>query len=137
MDKKGELSLLKAWLIVAASLIDDVLILAFIFLGLWLFHVEITWPLILIVILIMVVFIFIMHKAVIPTIRRRIVVGAEAMIGKIGKVTEPLNPTGTVKIKGEYWKASATGGTIDKGEEVEVVSISGLNLEVRKKKSEL
>jgi membrane protein implicated in regulation of membrane protease activity len=137
MVKKGELSLLKAWLIIAASLIDDVLILAIIFLGLWLFHVEITWPLILIVIVMMIVFIFIMHKSVIPAIRRRIVVGAEAMVGKTGEVTESLNPTGMVKIKGEYWKATVTKGAIYKGEDVEVLEVDGLILKVRKKQSEL
>jgi len=135
MNKKGRISILKAWLIIAASLIDDVLILAFIFLGLWLFHVEITWPLILIVVLVMVAFVFIMHKAVIPAIQRRVVVGTEAMIGKTGEVAELLNPTGTVKYKGEYWQAR-TKGVIDKGEEVEVVGINGLILEVRKKKRE-
>jgi membrane-bound serine protease (ClpP class) len=135
MDKKGEISLLKAWLIIAASLIDDAVILALIFLGFWLFHVEITWPLILIIVVIMVAFIFIMHRAVIPVIRRRIVSGAEGMIGMTGKVTESLNPVGTVKIKGEYWKAKAIKGNIEIGEDIEVVRIDGLNLEVRKKKA--
>ncbi len=137
MNKKGEISLLKAWLIVAASLIDDVLILAFIFIGLWLFHVEITWMLVIIVIVVMAVFVFIMHKAVIPAIRRRIAVGIEEMVGKTCTVTEPLCPTGMVKIRGEYWQAKATKGIIEKGEEVEVVGVNGLILEVRKKKSEI
>jgi membrane-bound serine protease (ClpP class) len=135
MDKKGEMSVLKAWLIIAASLIDDAVILALIFIGLWLFHVEITWPLILIIVVIMVAFIFIMHRAVIPVIRRRIVSGAEGMIGMIGKVTETLKPMGTVKIKGEYWNAKAIKGNIEIGEDIEVVGIDGLNLEVRKKKA--
>jgi membrane-bound serine protease (ClpP class) len=135
MDKNGEMSVLKAWLIIAASLIDDAVILALIFIGLWLFHVEITWPLILIIVVIMVAFIFIMHRAVIPVIRRRIVSGAEGMIGMTGKVTESLNPVGTVKIKGEYWNAKAIKGNIEIGEEIEVVRIDGLNLEVRKKKA--
>ena len=115
MDKKGEMSVLKAWLIIAASLIDDAVILALIFIGLWLFHVEITWWLILIIVVIMVVFIFIMHQAVVPAIRRRKVSGAEGMIGMIGKVTESLNPSGTVKIKGEYWKAKVIKGEIEIG----------------------
>lgn len=133
MNKKGEMSLLKAWIIVAASLLDDILILAVIFLGLWLFDVEFTWQLILIVVAVMLVFIFIMHKAVIPAIRRRILTGAEEMVGTTCIVTEPLHPAGMVKIKGEYWKARVAQGTIEKGEEVEVVKIDGLVLEVRKK----
>jgi membrane-bound ClpP family serine protease len=134
MAKKNEMSVLKAWLIIAASLIDDVIIFGLIFLGLWLFHVEITWVLILVVLIIMAIFVIIMHKAVIPAIRRRTVAGAEGMIGMVGKVTEPLKPKGTVKIKDEYWNAKAIDETIEAGEEVEVVSINGLDLEVKKKK---
>lgn len=133
MNKKGEMSLLKAWVIVAASLLDDVLILAVVFLALWLFGVAITWQVILIVAVVMVVFVFIMHKAVIPAIRRRILVGTEEMVGVKCIVTEPLCPAGMVKIRGEYWKARVANGAIKKGEEVEVVKISGLVLEVRKK----
>jgi membrane-bound serine protease (ClpP class) len=134
MDKKGEMSVLKAWLIIAASLIDDAIVLGFIFLGFWLFHVEITWPLILIVAVVMVAFIFIMHRAVIPAIRRRKISGAEGMIGMTGKVTESLKPIGTVKIKDEFWKAKATNDIIKVGEDIEVVGITGLNLEVKRKK---
>lgn len=134
MANKNEMSVLKAWLIIAASLIDDIIILGLVFLGLWLFHIEITWVLILVVFIIMAVFVVIMHKAVIPAIRRRVVVGAEGMIGMTGKVTESLAPKGTVKIKDEYWKAKAIGETIEVGEAIEVVGINGLDLEVKKKR---
>ncbi|OGN94716.1 MAG: hypothetical protein A2Y89_01195 [Chloroflexi bacterium RBG_13_51_18] len=133
MDKKGEISLLKAWLIIAASLIDDAIVLALILLGLWFFNVKITWSIILVIAAVMVALVFIMHKAVVPAIRRRKISGAEGMIGMIGKVTEPLKPMGTVKIKDEYWTAISTEGDVDTGEDVEVTAINGLNLEVRKK----
>ena len=135
MNKKGEMSALKAWLIIAASLIDDAVVLALIILALWYFHVQITWPIILVIALLMIVFVFLMHKAVVPAIRRRKTTGAEGMIGMIGKVAETLKPTGTVKIKGEYWKARSVEGEIKLGENVEVLRIAGLNLEVRKKVS--
>jgi membrane-bound serine protease (ClpP class) len=135
MGKKGEISVLKAWLIVMASLIDDAIVLALIFVGLWLFHVKITWVLILIVALVMVAFVLIMHKAVVPSLRRRKVTGTEGMIGMIGRVTEPLNPEGTVKVKDEYWKARAVEGNIGVDEEIEVVGVAGLSLEVRRKTS--
>ena len=134
MNKKGEMSVRKAWLIVLASLIDDVVVLALIFLGLWLFHVEISWWVILVVMVAIVVFIIVMHKAVVPAIRRRKLTGAEGMIGMTGKVTEPLKPVGMVKIKGEYWKAKAIEGEVEIGEDVEVVGINGLDLEVKKKR---
>jgi membrane protein implicated in regulation of membrane protease activity len=134
MDKKGAISALKVWLWVLASLIDEVVILALIFLGLWLFHVEITWWLVVIVVAVMVVFAFIMHRAIVPIIRRRKIHGTEGMLGMTGIVTESCQPAGTVKINGEFWKATAVKGVIEKGEAVEVVGISGLNLEVKKKK---
>lgn len=133
MNKKSEISLRKAWLIVLVSLIDDIVVLALIFLGLWLFHVEITWWIILIVAVAIVVFLIVMHRSVVPAIRRRKVIGAEGMIGMVGEVMEPLKPAGTIKIKGEYWKAVSIKGDCEKGENVEVLGITGLNLEVRKK----
>jgi len=133
MNKKGEISVLKAWLIVVASLIDDAAVLALIFLGLWYFHVKITWAIILVVALAVVVFFFIVHKAVVPSLRRRKVTAAEGMIGLTGEVMEPLKPEGIVKIKGEYWKARSVEGNIRAGDAVEVTGIEGLNLEVKKK----
>jgi membrane-bound ClpP family serine protease len=133
MNKKGEISARKAWLIVLASLLDDALVLALIFIGLWLFHVEITWWIILIVMVAIVAFFLIMHKAVVPAIRRRKISGAEGMIGTVGEVTQPLNPKGMVKIKDEYWNAVSNTGNIELGEEVEVLGINGLNLEVKRK----
>ena len=133
MNKKGEISVRKAWLIVLASLIDDVVVLALIFLGLWLFHVEISWWIISIVMVAIVFFILVMHKAVVPAIRRRKLTGAEGMIGMTGKVIEPLKPVGTVKIKGEYWKAVSKKEDCEIGDDVEVLDINGLDLEVRKK----
>jgi len=133
MNRKGEISALKAWLMVLASLIDDVAVLVLIFLGLWYFHVKITWPLILIIAVLMAAFVFMMHQAIIPSLRRRKVTGAEGMIGVIGKVTETLKPVGTVKIKDEYWQAKSIEGEIQVGSTVEVMGIDGLQLEVRKK----
>jgi membrane-bound ClpP family serine protease len=133
MAKKGEISVLKAWLIVLVSLLDDAAVLAAIFLGLWYFHVKITWMLILIIGLVMVGFVFIMHKAVVPSLLRRKITGIEGMIGMLGKVTEPLHPEGTIKVKDEYWKAKSVEGDIGIGEEVEVVRTAGLSLEVKRK----
>jgi membrane protein implicated in regulation of membrane protease activity len=134
MSKKKEIFTFKAWLWVLASLIDEMVILALIFLGLWLFHVEITWWLVVIVVAVMAVYALIMHRAIVPLIRRRIIHGAEGMVGMTGIATESCKPAGTVKICGEFWKAKAVRGAINKGEDVEVVGINGLCLEVRKKK---
>lgn len=135
MTKKDEISTVKAWLIVLASLIDDAAVLALIFLGLWFFHVKITWLIIVVVGLVVVVFIFIMHRAVIPSLRRKKVTGAEGMIGLVGKVVKPLKPAGVIKVSGEYWQAKSVNGDIAVGEDVEILEINGLNLEVRRKVS--
>jgi len=134
VGKKNEISLLRAWLIVLASLIDDALVLALVFVGLWYFHVKITWTIILVIALAIIGFVFIMHKAVIPSLRRRRVTGREGMIGMTGRVTQPLEPNGMVLIKGEYWQAKSAEGKIEIGEHVEVVGIDGLEVEVRKKR---
>ena len=136
MDKKGEISTLKAWLIVLASLIDDAVVLGLIFLILWAFHVKITLALVLALAAGIIVWVIIMHKAVIPAMRRRKVNGAEGMIGAAGIVSETLDPVGMVDINGEYWKASGVNGKIEKGREIEVVGIKGLTLEVKEKKRE-
>jgi len=133
MQKKNETSLLKAWLIVVASLIDEAALLALVFLGLWYFHVRITWTIILVIALVMLFFFFIMHKAVIPSLRRRKVAASDAMIGLTGRVTEPLDPKGMVEMKGEYWQAGTIEGKIEIGTTVEVIGIHGLMLEVREK----
>jgi membrane-bound ClpP family serine protease len=135
MAGKDEVSALKTWLLVLASMIDDILILGLVFLLLWIFHVKITWPLILAAVLAIIVFAIIMHQAVIPALRRRKIAGSEGMIGATGIVIEAIAPKGTVEIKGEYWKATAIDGKIEKGRDVEVVSIKGLNLKVKEKKS--
>lgn len=129
-------STLKVWLLVAASLIDDAAVLVLIFLGLWFFHVKITWVIILVVVLVVIAFFLIMHKAVVPAFRRRQVTGAEGMLGASGEVTRALKPTGTVKIKDEYWQARSVEGAIKQGEEVEVVAIDGLTLTVKRKGNE-
>ncbi len=123
---------LRAWLLVLASLIDDALVLVLVFLGLWYFHVRITWVIILVIVVAMAGFIVLMHKAVVPALRRRRITGREGMIGLTGRVAQALDPAGTVIIKGEYWQARSVEGKIEVGERVEVVRIDGLKLEVRK-----
>jgi membrane-bound ClpP family serine protease len=133
MQKRSETSLLKAWLIVLVSLIDDAVVLALVLLGLWYFNVEITWTIILAVVLGMVGFIFVMHRAVVPAVRRRRVPGREGMIGTTGRVTQPLEPKGMAMIEGEYWRARSIEGKIESGEDIEVVGVNGLEVEVRRK----
>ena len=68
-------------------------------------------------------------------LRRKPVIGLSTMIGSKAKVTRPISPKGTVKIKGEFWEAVSMGEKIDTGEEVIVVGQNGLKLIVRKSKT--
>lgn len=71
---------------------------------------------------------FFMRNA--PTVK----VGAEAMLGAEATVVEalPATGTGTVRINGELWAARSVDGAIAPGELVQVASIDGLKLKVRR-----
>jgi len=62
--------------------------------------------------------------------RRPAAVGAEAMVGEIGRAQERLAPSGTVLIHGEYWTADSDE-PVDAGGRVRVTAIEGLRLRVR------
>jgi membrane-bound ClpP family serine protease len=66
------------------------------------------------------------------TLKRQVVVGLPTMIGSKGKVASSLAPEGLVRIKGELWGATSAEGSVNTGEEVEVVGEDGLKLVVRK-----
>ena len=135
MKKKEEISTKKVWLLILVSLIDDIIILAVIILALWYFKVELPlWAMILIG-LALGAFIFVRTWAVLPSLRRKKVTGAEGMIGLVGEVVESFTPGLVIMVSGEYWQAECLDEDIGAGEEVEVVGIERLKLEVRRKVS--
>lgn len=62
--------------------------------------------------------------------------GVSTMIGEVGVVTTPLNPTGTVQLGSELWSAvledDETGSIAQRGERVVVTGMERLNIRVRK-----
>ena len=135
MTDKREISTKKAWLIVLVSLIDDIIILAVVILALWYFKVALPlWAMILIG-LALGAFIFVRTWAVLPSLRRKKVTGAEGMIGLLGEVVESPTPGLVIRVSGEYWQAECRDGDIETGEEVEIVGIDRLKLEVKRKVS--
>lgn len=126
---------MKPWLIVCIALLDDVAVLALVFIGLWFFDIEIPLSLLIVIGLILGTFVFIVHRAIVPSLRRKKLTGAEGMIGMVGEVTESLKPKGIVKVCGEYWQAKSLEGEIGTGEDVEVLGIDRLKLEVKRKES--
>jgi membrane-bound serine protease (ClpP class) len=62
--------------------------------------------------------------------RSKPVTGVEGLLGEIGESLEDLNPTGSIFIHGEIWRAESTAGKIEKGEKVRVEKIEDLKLRV-------
>ncbi len=72
-----------------------------------------------------------MARLVFQAQRRRAQTGAEGFVGQRGQAESDLDPEGWVIVQGERWRARA-GEPIAAGEQVEVLSVEGLRLRVRK-----
>ncbi|MFQ6064421.1 MAG: nodulation protein NfeD [Candidatus Bathyarchaeia archaeon] len=75
-------------------------------------------------------FAFLVYK-VAEAKRRKIKTGAEALIGAHGVAVSDLEPTGEIRVLGEFWQAKSEDKAIRKGREVEVVGMEGLFLIVK------
>jgi membrane-bound serine protease (ClpP class) len=75
------------------------------------------------------IFLFILRK-IVEARHRPYAAGEEAMIGAIGTVREPLDPSGMVFVNGALWQASASGGPVPAGTTVRVIGADGLHLRV-------
>ena len=124
-------SKIKDWLLVLVSLLDDAAIVVLILLVLGFSNIQITWPIIIFLILMFGVSVYIIHKLIIPVLRRRKVNGVEGMVGLVGKVIDPLNPVGLIKAGGEYWKARSIDGPVAAGERVKITGWKGITLLVK------
>ncbi len=77
-------------------------------------------------------FFIIIVQAAVRARRMPVQTGSGAMVGATGHAQTSLEPTGQVHVRGEIWSAeSCEGENIEKGEEIEVVEVSGLMLKVR------
>jgi membrane-bound serine protease (ClpP class) len=77
-------------------------------------------------------FAFIVAKAV-SIQRRRATTGVEGLVGAVGTARTDLSPTGTVFVKGEWWRAEVENGPIQAGQQVRVKSVEGSKLHVTRK----
>ena len=102
---------------------------------LWYFKVKLPLWAIIAIGLALGAFIFVRTWVVLPSLRRKKVIGREAMKGQVGEVVESLTPEGIIRVGGEYWQATCLDGDAVENEEVEIVSINRLKLEVRHKVS--
>jgi membrane-bound serine protease (ClpP class) len=83
------------------------------------------------VILAFAAFVVALVRLVVQAQRRRAQTGAEGLAGKAGAAETDLDPEGWVIVQGERWRARA-GDRVSRGETVEVLSVEGLLLRVRK-----
>jgi membrane-bound serine protease (ClpP class) len=66
--------------------------------------------------------------------RKKPVTGSEGIIGEIGTAISNIKPLGKVRVHGEFWNAECKDEVINKGDEVEVISVNHLTLVVKKRK---
>ena len=88
---------------------------AWLILGLWIVKDALLFPLI------------------VPVLARKPVLGPELLVGQTALVVRDLDPEGTVKIRGELWRAESASGPIVSGTYTEVLSMTGLTLRVRRR----
>jgi len=67
---------------------------------------------------------------IVRSLRRAPRAGVGELVGMIGKAASPLEPEGTVFVRGEYWSARADAA-VPAGVKVEVTAVEGLRLRVR------
>ena len=65
--------------------------------------------------------------------RRRVEVGSEALVGRMGVAKTELAPTGMVQVGGELWSVQVgdRSAALRAGQDVEVIGVDGLRLRVR------
>jgi membrane-bound serine protease (ClpP class) len=76
-------------------------------------------------------FAFIVTKAI-QAQRIPLAMGMSTLVGKIGEARTDLSPTGTVYAASEMWTAEAQDENIPAGSRVEVVSVDGVKLLVKR-----
>ena len=130
-------STIKNWLLVLAFALDEIAAAVIILVVLWFLDVEISVPIIIGIVVALGVVIFVTHKAVIPAFRRKKATGPESMVNTVCEVIDPLEPEGTVRLAGEYWKARSVEGHMVTGETVRVVRVSRLVLEVSRGEADM
>jgi len=90
--------------------------------------VQISWTVIIASVAITTLFFTVILTLGIRVQRRKPTTGMEGLVGEIGEVVSPLDPSGTVRVHGELWQAESTGKRIAKGRRVRVVELRSLTL---------
>ncbi|MDZ7373971.1 MAG: hypothetical protein ONB23_08355 [candidate division KSB1 bacterium] len=73
--------------------------------------------------------------AIFRLMRKKPMCGAEGLVGETGRALESFSGTGRVAVHGEIWRARALAH-VTKGQKVRVLSVRGLEVDVRPLSSE-
>lgn len=65
--------------------------------------------------------------------KKKVTTGDNALLGSEGIAVSQLNPTGRVKVLGEFWNAESVDGKIEKDAKVVVTEVHAMSLKVKKK----
>ncbi len=93
---------------------------------------RVSWQVITFFVILSVLFFVFAIGMALKTHRKKPTTGLEGMIGEEGEVFKPLNPAGTVKIHGEFWKAFSDV-PCRKGQRVKVIEINRETLKLKVK----
>lgn len=96
--------------------------------------VELSWVVIIVSVAISTFFFVFLLGLGLKVQRKKPTTGIEGLIGEIGETITPLDPEGTVRVHGEFWKAEVIGGSLEKGMPIRVVEIQNLKLKVEQAK---
>ena len=118
------------WLKLSVLFLDEAIVLVLIFYLLNYYEVPISGWLAIGVVVPVVILVFVIHVKVMPSFHGKRITGREGMIGIEGEVVQPLTPVGTIRVKGENWKAETDGEHVEIGRSVTGVEIKGLKLRV-------
>ena len=94
----------------------------------WLLPLSVAVPVYAAILLVSGSVYFMMMRAM----RRPVRTGAQGMLHEIAEVVETMNPTGRVRVHGEIWEA-VSSDVLREGDRVEIVGVTGLTLQVRKR----
>ncbi len=83
---------------------------------------HLSWQVIFGVVLITTLFFVFLVTLVVRSYKRKPTTGVEGMAGEKGEVYKALNPQGTIKVHGEFWKA-VSDSPVKKGQRVEVLEV--------------
>ncbi|MBN1368676.1 MAG: hypothetical protein JW954_00380 [Dehalococcoidaceae bacterium] len=95
-----------------------------------LWGIEIPFYGLVLVITAWIVFSFLIYRCGSRALERKAVSGLPELEGLKGIVVKGIDPEGTIKVKGELWRARSEQ-PVETGREVEVVSRQGMTLVVR------